>query len=645
MSSSVPWRRPRHELLLLTLIACVAFVPVYDATDQDLARLCLTQALVHGHLSNDVCLTPSFDKALYGGHLYSDKAPGQSVAAIPAVEALQLRPVDQIHGSDSRLWGVRLLTSGLAFLLGAFLVGRIGEGLAPGRGAAALVAFALGTIFAPLAATSFSHVPAATLAFGAFVLAWRRRPLLAGLAAGGALLVEYTTVAVLVVLGVYVAVQGIHVLGRYVAGVLPGIALLLIYDTLAFGSPWHLSYRYVAIPQQASGFFGIGLPHLHSTYEVFAGSGGLLVLSPVLAAAAYGLVLVSRTHRLEATLCAVVVLFFLALDCGYFMPYGGVLLGPRFAVPALPFLALGLAPAFARRPRLTGTLAVLSVLPIVGLTIVWTKDPVLHGTIWGELVHLPFDGRDSRLMRHMTDTVFTWIAAGSGWGFAVVAVAAAAALALALPTRPLEVRRDAKRHPWRAGAIVAAAIALLTGAEYVAAKPTVVSTSISATTSAAFPGSEVDFTFVVVNETGTYQPHAVLMIRLPPEMQLLGRPTFERGHGCTGSSTLVCGLSFLEAHMTARVHLAVRITPAAELFLKVKAWGVAGDSVGPKASFTGSRAAEADLAVRNIRRRRAAAAANEEQPRTTTGLHRRPGSQIGGERGRSPGAAGGDRAA
>jgi hypothetical protein len=65
---SLPWSRPRHELLLLALIACVAFVPVYRAGDQDLSRLCLSQALVHGHLSNDTCLAPSFDKSLFGGH-------------------------------------------------------------------------------------------------------------------------------------------------------------------------------------------------------------------------------------------------------------------------------------------------------------------------------------------------------------------------------------------------------------------------------------------------------------------------------------------------------------------------------------------------------------------------------------------------
>ena len=584
--TTFPWRRPRHELLLLALIACVAFVPVYRAGDQDLSRLCLTQALVHGHLSNDVCLTPSFDKAFFGGHLYSDKAPGLSVAAVPAVGALQLRPVNQIHGSDLRLWGVWLLTSGIAFLLGAFLVGRIGEGLAPGRGGAVLVAFGIGTIFAPLAATSFGHVTAATLALGAFALAWRRQPLLAGLVAGGALLVEYQTAAILVILGVYVALRGTRALGRYAAGVLPGVALLLTYDALAFGSPWHLSYRYVAIKQQSSGFFGIGLPHLHSTYLVLAGSSGLLLISPVLVAAVYGLVLLAPTHRVEAIVCGVVAAFFLLLNCGYYAPYGGTLVGPRFFVPALPFLALGLGPAFARRPRVTRALTVLSVLPVVGLTIVWSQNPPLHQTIWGELVRLPSEGRDSRLMRHMTDTVFKWISAGSGWGFAVIVVAAAAALALALPTRPWALRRDARHHPWQAGAIAVAAIALLTATEYVAARPTVLSTSISATTSAAFPGEEVDFTVTVVNETGKYLPHAVLMIKLPPGMQLLGRPTFERGHGCTGTSTLACGLSFLEAHMTTRVHVGVRIAPGTASDAKVTAWGLAGEAVGPKTSFT-----------------------------------------------------------
>jgi hypothetical protein len=210
--------------------------------------------------------------------------------------------------------------------------------------------------------------------------------------------------------------------------------------------------------------------------------------------------------------------------------------------------------------------------------IVASQNPPIHNTIWGELFHLPSQGRASRLMRHMTDTVFTWIAAGSGWGFAVIVVGAFVALVLALAG-------DLRRRWWRLAAVVVVAIALLTGAEYVAAKPTVLSTSITGTTSVTFPGYEVDFAFTVVNDSGKYLPQATLMIELPPGMTLIGRPTFERGNGCTGSSALVCGLSFLEAHMTTTEHLAVRIARDAASKQTVRAWGVAGDSVGPKASY------------------------------------------------------------
>jgi hypothetical protein len=580
--TSLPWWRPRHEVLLLVLVAVVAFLPAYRVGDQDLSRFCVTQSLVHGHLSNDGCLQPSFDKAIYGGHLYSDKAPGLSFFAIPAAEAVRLPPLEQVEGSSVRLWVVHLLTSGLAFLLVALLVGRTAEGLASGRGAAALVAFALGTIVLPLAATGFAHVTAAALGFGAFVLAWRGRPLEAGLAAGAALFAEYQTAAIALAVGLYVLLRGMRAGAAYLAGLVPGVAALLVYDALAFGSPWHLSYRYVAIKEQQTGFFGIGAPHLHSTWEVFGGSSGLLLVSPVLVAAAYGLVLLARTRPAEAAVCAVVSVFFLLLACGYFAPYGGTILGPRFVTPALPFLAVGLGPAFARRPFLTGLLTVASTLAVLGLTLVWAGHPPLHGTIWGELARVPTEGRASGLMRHMTDNVFEWTSAGSGWGLAVMVGSATAALVVALPRRALDVRR----HPWRTAAAAAVGLALVGGALHVARSPIDLHTTINASSTAAFPGDEVDFNVDVVNDTAEYLPHAQLMIRLPPGMQLLGPPTHERGRGCRGNTTLTCDLDFLEGHMRTAVRLGVRIGADAGSRLTVAAWGMAGDVRGPTTSYS-----------------------------------------------------------
>ena len=429
-----PWRRPRYESLLLVLVAVAALSPVYGIS-QDASRLCLTRAVVHGRLHDDLCLSTSGDRASYKGHLYTDKAPGMSILEVPAALAVRL-PLPQEWPADSlRLWVVRLLSSGLGFLACVFLVGRVGEGLAPGYGGLALVTFGLGTLVAPFAAANFDHVPAAALGFGAFLLAWAQRPLLAGLAAGAALTVEYQTASILLVVGAYVALGGRRPLMRYALGVLPGATLLGAYDWLAFGAPWRLSYRYVTgefARDQTSGFFGIAVPHPHILLIVLAGSGGLLVISPVVAAAAWGLVLLGRRYRPEAIVCAGVTLFFVLINSGYFLPYGGTSPGPRFMIAALPFLALGLGPVFARHPRMTTLLAAVSIVAISALTLTWASPHAGDHTIWVDLARLPVELGSSRFVQLLVANALNWLDVPRIWAAAVVECCAAAALTLAL---------------------------------------------------------------------------------------------------------------------------------------------------------------------------------------------------------------------
>ena len=99
-----PWRRPRHELLLITLVAVAALTPVYRFGEQDRSRLCLTEAIAHGRVSNDACLASALDRSSYGGHLYSDKAPGMSLLQLPAAEALRLGPHDRWPHEPFRIW-------------------------------------------------------------------------------------------------------------------------------------------------------------------------------------------------------------------------------------------------------------------------------------------------------------------------------------------------------------------------------------------------------------------------------------------------------------------------------------------------------------------------------------------------------------
>ena len=433
--SAIPWNRPRREMVLLLLVAVAALSPIYIVNAQDVSRLCLARAVVHLELAADECLANATDRSEYRGRFFSDKAPGMSMLEAPIAAAVGIpTAVRWPYPLYRNLWPARALSAGLAFILCAFLVGRVTEGLAPGFGGISLVTAALGTLMAPLAIANFDHVPAAALGLGAFLLAWRRSPHLAGLAAGVALLFEYEAALTMVVIGVYTAAQGRRAAFDFLRGLLPGAALLWTYNWMAFGAPWRPSYAFVAneyAAEQARGVFGIHLPRLHSTYDVLLGNSGVLVTSPVVVAAGAGLVVLSRRYRAEALTCASIVVAYVLVNSGYFLPYGGLSPGPRFLVPALPFLALGLGPAFARWPRSTAFLAALSIVPMTAVTLSWAAGSGYRHTIWGELLRLLHEGGSSRFVASLPSNVLSWLGVGDGVAAIVVVGCAIGAFVLA----------------------------------------------------------------------------------------------------------------------------------------------------------------------------------------------------------------------
>jgi hypothetical protein len=379
-------RRYRREWLVLALIGAAALTVLNPRNPQDVSRIGLSLSILErGSLNIDPYALGTSDRAFRDGHWYSDKAPGVSILALPTVAAL--RAVDEVAGNphglriynrSGHIWILRMLTGGIALLLCSLLLGRAAEALQPGYGAIVALTYALGTIAGPLGSTTFDNGVAAAVAFAAFYIAAKgpRLAAAAGAVAGAAVLFEYQAGLIALALAGYVAVRyGRRALLAFVGGGVPFAILLGAYNQATFGSPFHTSYAYVRnqfTERQHKGFFGIGTPSGHGAWFLFLDGRGLLVVSPVLVAAAVGLVLLwRRGFRAEAGLCGFVTLSFLFVAMGYFEPYGGISPGPRFFAPALPFLALGLADAYRRFPIVTSLAAVSSVTMVTLDSLSW----------------------------------------------------------------------------------------------------------------------------------------------------------------------------------------------------------------------------------------------------------------------------------
>ena len=433
---SIPWARPRHELALLVLVAFAALSPVYLVNTQDESHFCLTRAITHGKLSIDDCAPNTIDRSVYGGHTYTNKAPGLSLFAVPAAELTGMPNATSWHEfDDHHLWAVRVLSSGVAFLVCVLVLGRVAEGVARGTGGPTLVAFGLGTLMCDFAATGFDHDLTAALGFGAFLLAWARRPFLAGLAAGASYLAEYEAATFVLIVALYVLLRGTRPLARYIAGVVPGVLASAAYSWVAFGAPGRNPYHY-QVPvyggaDQSTGALGVHAPTLHGIRLVFVGDRGLLVVCPVLVAATVGLVLLwRRGYRAETAVAALATAAFVIGDCGYPDPYGGLSPGPRYLIPCLPFLALGLPLAFARWRLPTAVLTAASLVAGLTVSLTWAANWENHyrSSVWGELGRAVTQGAQSRVWTSLAHNIVATRGVGAGLVFACAAAALVTAL-------------------------------------------------------------------------------------------------------------------------------------------------------------------------------------------------------------------------
>ena len=440
MRSKGVGRSSIRALVPLFVLAGAMAVLVQASGHNQSSHYALVRALNDGTAKIDRWHQETVDKAFYAGHYYSVKAPGLALWAAPfyaVTDAVGLvgwaeskgasvtadediardDPVQSaIVGQTPVVWMLNLWAVVLPMLALMLMMRWAAERFAPGYGTAAAVGLGLGTLLLPYSTLLFSHVPAAALAFGSFVLLLRERPFLAGVAGGLAVLAEYPAAFVIVVLAIWARSP------RYLLGGAVGALALALYNLLAFGSVTHMSYDdVVGFEGQEEGLFGITLPDPGAAVDLLFAPTGLLVLTPVVAVAVWGL------WRARLVVCLAIVAVAFLYNAGYYLPFGGDTPGPRFLVTALPFLAPGLAVALRER---RGMALALSAASAVGMVIATITEPQLvrqNTSLWEELL------RDGELQFTLAGAAGT----GHGWlGIAPFLALVLAAIVLAVRTLP-----------------------------------------------------------------------------------------------------------------------------------------------------------------------------------------------------------------
>jgi hypothetical protein len=254
----------------------------------------------------------------------------------------------------------------------------LGLGVSRPNSLLTVVAYAFGTPVFFYSTSYFSAALAASFVVFALYLLLRLSTsarmltfLLLGVTTGMAVLMEYQALFLAAGVAVYVLLKWKPKTSwSFFAGAAIPCAILLVYNTMAFGGPFHSAYQFVVGPNAEFhnvGALGFTLPRPSRLFGLtFATHRGLFVYSPILLLSFVGFASGLRQRKQPAygivrlsMLAAIGVWLWIASFAAW---DGSVAFGPRLLVSILPFMAIGVALALTKVPRMISIpLIVLSV--------------------------------------------------------------------------------------------------------------------------------------------------------------------------------------------------------------------------------------------------------------------------------------------
>ncbi len=388
----------RALVIVLLLLFCYAyFLPRWAEWNQN-SRIDLTMALVEeGRFAIDSFYQNTGDFSEYGGHIYTDKAPGTSLAGVPAyflfrhIEQIPLvaRMMERAAHSSAfeetlREGGTGLLAEKVRFaamlafvvfftinlpsaLLGGVLYLFLGEIVPnPKMRFLLVLGYGVGSVVWPYSTVFYGHQLAAALLFAAIVLTRSVRMgrrseewlwVVGGLL-GGTVLVEFTALPSVALLVLYAGSgvgwkERLHRWLRIGVAALPFALFLGYYNATCFGSPFSSGYKYLATFHVISeyGWSGFGAPRWEAVWGVtFSPYRGLFYLSPFFLLALPGWIAWwhERSWRSEFWLLGGMAAVQLLIVACWYDWMGGFAIGPRNLILTLPAWVVAVA-FFLRR--------------------------------------------------------------------------------------------------------------------------------------------------------------------------------------------------------------------------------------------------------------------------------------------------------
>ena len=309
----------------------------------------------------------TIDKSKVGSHFYSDKAPLPTLCMIPLYELIKLCGLDKVSSETSRkypiyfAYRIGILYSGdyrfpeliPISIMGGLLFGSLPfvlivlmsfialHKMKPSISPVLMAMLAwYGSFIFVFSGTFFNHVFAGFLLLLSFILLKKTNYFLSGLALGLGFLTEYTVIAAAPFwfICIWMKEKKPRPPLMFMAGILPSIMFIALYNWFITGSPWKMLNAYHVTFQELQHNYGFSLPSLKAIWGLsFSGWMGLFNFAPVLYCIAFYIILTLIKNKKftlpPETICVAGfgIVFFLFIS-SFFTWWGGWSYGPRYLI-------------------------------------------------------------------------------------------------------------------------------------------------------------------------------------------------------------------------------------------------------------------------------------------------------------------------